>query len=355
MKFNFLQNKKGFTLIELLITIFIITIILTIITISFTEIRENSRNNQRVQDIQQMQLVLEKYYQENNSYPNEIIFGESLTNEEEEKIYLSKIPQNPNPKTDGICLDSEYNYETSTDNYSIEFCLGKETGEISAGYNCATPQGIRTGKCFQCESVITYEGYTYDIVQIEEQCWFQENLKYLPEVHNNSEFASQGINKKPAYGVYGYNGSDVATAKSLDNYNNYGVLYNGYAVDQITLCPTGWHIPTNDEWTILKEFLGGESIAGGKMKSTRTDPDPHPRWNTPNVDATNSSGFTALPGGIRIETGSFLVLGSQGGFWTSSVSEPDYSFFYYLYSSSSILDSGYQFHPAGMSIRCLKD
>ncbi len=352
---NIFKKNKGFTLIELLITIFIIAIILTVATISFSEIRKNSRDNQRVQDIQQIQLVLEKYYQDNDSYPNEIIFGESLVNEEKEKIYLSKIPQNPSPRSDESCSESEYIYEINNDNYSIEFCLGKETGKISAGYNCATPQGIRTGKCFQCESTITYEGYTYNIVQIGEQCWFEENLKYLPEVHNNSEFASQGINKKPAYGVYNYNGSNVATAKSLDNYNNYGVLYNGYAVVQTTLCPDGWHVPTYAEWTILSTYLEGESVAGGKMKSTRTDPDSHPRWNTPNIDATNSSGFTALPGGVRIETGSFLLLGSQGGFWTSSISELDYSFFYYLYSNFSHLDTGYQFHPAGLSIRCLQD
>lgn len=350
-----IKNKKAFTLIELIITIFIITIILTIITISFTEIRENSRNNQRVQDIQQMQLVLEKYYQENNSYPNEIIFGESLTDEEEEKIYLSKIPQNPNPKTDGICLDSEYNYETSTDNYSIEFCLGKETGQISAGYNCATPQGIRAGKCFQCESVITYEGYTYDIVQIGEQCWFEENLKYLPEVHSKDEFASQGINKKPAYGVYGYNGSDVATAKSLDNYNNYGVLYNGYAVVQITLCPTGWHIPTDTEWITLTTYLEGESVAGGKMKSTITDPDPHPRWNTPNVDATNSSGFTALPGGYRYINGNFNYLGSHAMFWSSTEISPDYFGGRDLASDSAEINFNNVNQPYGLSVRCLKD
>lgn len=138
--------KSGFTLIELIIVIFIIATILTIATISFNKIRENSRNNQRVQDIQQLQLVLEKYYQKNNTYPQELFFGEALISEEE--IYLTKIPQNPSPKSDGTCPNSEYIYEIADGTYSIEFCLSEKTSEISTGYNCATPQGIRSGKCF---------------------------------------------------------------------------------------------------------------------------------------------------------------------------------------------------------------
>ena len=182
-----IKNKKAFTLIELLITIFIIAIVSTIATISFSEIRKNSRDNQRIQDIQQLQLVLEKYYQENNSYPNEIIFGEPLTNEGGEKIYLTKIPQNPNPRSDESCPESEYFYEINNDNYSIEFCLGKESGEMPAGYNCATPQGIRAGKCFQCGSTITYEEQNYQTILIGDQCWLKENINIGIRINTSNE------------------------------------------------------------------------------------------------------------------------------------------------------------------------
>jgi uncharacterized protein (TIGR02145 family) len=77
--------------------------------------------------------------------------------------------------------------------------------------------------------------------------------------------------------------------------NTYGRLYNWYAVtDPHNICPTGWHIPTDEEWTILETFLGGSSIAGGKLKETN-----FAHWNNPNTGATNESGFTALPGGSR--------------------------------------------------------
>ena len=105
--------------------------------------------------------------------------------------------------------------------------------------------------------------------------------------------------------AYDGNESNVAT---------YGRLYTWYAVtDSRNVCPTGWHVPTDAEWTTLTTFLGGENVAGGKLKETGTT-----HWTTPNTGATNETGFTALPSGYRYIDGTFLTIFSMGIWWSST-------------------------------------
>ena len=116
------------------------------------------------------------------------------------------------------------------------------------------------------------------------------------------------------------------------------------------LCPLGWHVPSNEEWTTLINFIGGESIAGGKLKST-TD------WFSPNIGATDEFGFNGLPGGDRYyQDGLFRYFGNSGNFWSSSVFEVDnISYSYDLqYQSAAIYHQGYSIRY-GRSVRCLKD
>jgi uncharacterized protein (TIGR02145 family) len=134
----------------------------------------------------------------------------------------------------------------------------------------------------------------------------------------------------------------------------YGKLYNWYAVnDSRGLAPEGWHIATDEEWTILSDCLGGESVAGGKMKEMGTT-----HWAAPNTGATNSIGFTALPGGFRVANFDFM---GQGGEWWSSTEDtgtipPGISAWYrnidfsgaYIGRSNSIKTAGY-------SVRCIED
>ena len=134
----------------------------------------------------------------------------------------------------------------------------------------------------------------YDIVEIGYQCWFAENCRYLPSVGPSNE----GSETDPYYYVYDYEGTDVAAAQATTNYATYGVLYNWPAVMTEGICPSGWHIPSDGEFTELTDFLGGESVAGGKMKEAGYD-----HWNSPNTGATNSSGWTGLPGGYRYSGG----------------------------------------------------
>jgi uncharacterized protein (TIGR02145 family) len=146
----------------------------------------------------------------------------------------------------------------------------------------------------------------------------------------------------------------------------YGKLYNHYAVtDSRGLCPTGWHVPSNGEWNVLVKFLDpsadticgnciSSGIAGGKMKSTATQPTPG-GWIAPNSDATNSSGFTGLPGGSRDFGGGFANLGPDGGWWSSSVAGSGFAWsrgLGYYYAGATRY---YFYHRFGFSVRCLKN
>ena len=143
----------------------------------------------------------------------------------------------------------------------------------------------------------------------------------------------------------------------------YGKLYNWYAVVGIydvasannpalrkKLAPTGWHVPTDGEWTQLTDCLGGEIIAGGKMKATGTS-----LWISPNIDATNASGFTGLPGGYRVNDGAFYGFGANGDWWSSSEDETASAWnrdLYYDYSDAYRNLSNKKY---GLSVRCLRD
>ncbi len=195
------------------------------------------------------------------------------------------------------------------------------------------------------------DGYTYNTVLIGNQCWMRENLAWLPEVHH----PFMGSSSSPRYYVYGYevyDEPDIQEAKNTDNYKNYGVLYNWQAAQDA--CPSGWRLPSINDWHELVNYLGGSSVAGGKLKSTRTEPDPHPRWNKPNKDAANESGFTAVPGGGKDYIGYFISLGQCAYFWSYSHENSPY-LITILYKDSGI--GGYE-NPAstaGASVRCIRD
>ena len=149
-------------------------------------------------------------------------------------------------------------------------------------------------------SVSDIDGNIYPIVKIGGQLWMTENLRVS---RYNDGTAIPLVTDKNAWdnlttpGYCWYNNDSAAWASS------YGALYNYFTVADATspnVCPVGWHVPTDTEWTTLTDYLGGELLTVGlKMKSTRTSPDPHPRWDSPNTGATNESGFIGLPGGRR--------------------------------------------------------
>ncbi|MEI6089827.1 MAG: FISUMP domain-containing protein [bacterium] len=136
----------------------------------------------------------------------------------------------------------------------------------------------------------------------------------------------------------------------------YGKIYNWYAVnDSRGLAPEGWHIPTSDEWKILSDFLGGDSISGGKLKSTGTIETGDGLWKSPNLGATNESGFSAIPGGYRASTGTFSSLGGAGKFWCSTEYSTIYGWNAQLYSHISSLIRCGSWKESGSTVRCVRD
>jgi uncharacterized protein (TIGR02145 family) len=192
-------------------------------------------------------------------------------------------------------------------------------------------------------TTVTFDGHTYALVAIGTQCWFAENLRSdnyrngdaIPGNLNNSQWTSTGSG---AQAVYNNDSGSLAT---------YGRLYNWYAVnDSRGLCPSGFHVPSDGEWTVLENALGGSSVAGTALKAAS------PVWN-----GTNSSGFSALPGGFRdAGNGGFSGQGNYGYWWSSSPYGAG-AWFRYLFSGSSNVTRGSTFSSMrlGFSVRCVRD
>jgi uncharacterized protein (TIGR02145 family) len=160
--------------------------------------------------------------------------------------------------------------------------------------------------------VTDIDGNVYGTVSIGSQLWMAENLKTtkyndgtpIPLVSENSSWANLTT---PGYCFYD-NDANI-------NKTTYGALYNWYTVSTNKLCPRGWHVPSDAEWTRLTNYLGGERAAGGKLPESGIS-----HWVTPNDGATNSSGFTALPGGYRQEEGGFVNINDDDFWWSTNTS-----------------------------------
>jgi len=204
------------------------------------------------------------------------------------------------------------------------------------------------------QTSVTYQGYEYSTVQIGDQCWFAENCRYLPEV-SPSNLGSATV---PYYYVYDYEGTDVTAAQATSNYATYGVLYNEPAMMTEEICPSGWHIPSDEEWQTMEISLGmSESEAaqigwrgfpvGNYMKSTSG-------WNSntwgDNGNGSNASGFNGLPGGHR---GNNFQLGGIGGQWWCSGSFGWRRILYSDYGDVHRDDGGGGAY--GFSARCIRN
>lgn len=212
-----------------------------------------------------------------------------------------------------------------------------------------------------CPPTLTdINGNVYNAVQIGSQCWMRENLRVrnyrngtaIPEITNNASWKGLTTGARCWYNV------DSATYAAI-----YGAMYNWYAcVDTNGLCPAGWHVPTDLEWKALEIAVGmSPAVAnnsgyrgndeGGKLKDTTTV-----YWEPPNTGATNSSGYTGLPGGYRLGSdGTFASEGQIGYWWTStafSTSSAWYHALVYNYPGVARISYGIK---TGFSVRCLKD
>lgn len=201
-------------------------------------------------------------------------------------------------------------------------------------------------------------GYDYPVVLIGDQLWMEENLRVTK--FNDGTAINQITDNVlwvettgPAFCWYENN---------YDGYGSvYGALYNWYAVENGKLCPSGWHVPSSAEYAALSQYLGGDPVAGGKMKETGTD-----HWQIPNTGATNESGFNSLPGGLRmgafdgVHDGTFNYIQRFGCWWTTTepLNTGPFELAYNVnnfYAAAYFTRSGMNSKKTGLSVRCVKD
>lgn len=197
--------------------------------------------------------------------------------------------------------------------------------------------------------VTDIDGNQYKTAIIGQQEWMVENLKTarlndrtdIPNVTDSIQWVRV---TSPAYSWYN---------NDISNRNFYGALYNWYAVSSGKLCPAGWRVPSDADWKVLTDFLGGTNIAGGKLKSTGVT-----HWNSPNSGATNRSGFSALPGGYRYGQywypASFYEKGINGYFWSATEYTETHSWSRTIHTGNPKVYRSFFTKYKGFSVRCIK-
>jgi uncharacterized protein (TIGR02145 family) len=262
-----------------------------------------------------------------------------------------------NMSSTSIGEENYYSGISGLSSNTIYFVRAFATNRIGTGYGNAisfTTKQIIIDGSFTDQR----DGTIYKTIAIGSQVWMAENLRYLPSV------SGPGIGSItiPYYYVYGYDGTNVDSAKAISNFTTNGVLYNwpaamaGAASSSTNqsgvqgVCPTGWHLPSDEEWTQLTDYLGGGHVAGGKLKEVGTI-----QWNSPNTGATNTTGFSAFPGGYRSLDNNFDHLGSFG-YWYSATEYDAVSAWYrsMSYNYSGIGGAGFS-KALGFSVRCVRN
>lgn len=184
-------------------------------------------------------------------------------------------------------------------------------------------------------------------IKIGDQIWATANLSVthfsngdpIPEANSAAQWEKAGEEGKPAWCYYN---QDPVSGKK------YGMLFNWYAVtDKRNLAPRGWHIPDDDEWKTLTEFLGGEEEAGIKMKGTS-------EWKD-NGNGNGTSGFNGLPGGYRYNNGGFNGIAEYGSFWSNTSFDSSGAWYRYLSSANRKIARNYSDKRDGFSVRCIRD
>lgn len=277
-----------------------------------------------------------------NTQPTDTLLrGCKLTVHSTETITKS----NGDPCSD--CLHLTYDYSAILGStYVVEIWLEKNEGFVKL-YFAENGEGAEITEC-PSNTMADIDGNVYPTVTIGTQVWMAENLKVthyrngdpIPQISNFNTWISLTTG---AYCNYTNSESLVAT---------YGRLYNWYAASDVrNIAPAGWHVPSDAEWQVLVNFLGGDGTAGGKMKESGTL-----HWTTPNLGATNESGFSALPAGERRNDIDYFYLGNVTSFW-SATDAPGMGGAWYRFHNYTSTDVYHYTNDRrdGFSIRCIKD
>lgn len=227
---------------------------------------------------------------------------------------------------------------TNTQYYARAYAIN------SAGTGYGEEVSFRT---WNSGTVSDIDGNSYHTVTIGAQVWMVENLKtsryrdgtFIPQVSGDAEW--EGLTS----------GADCFYANDPQMVAIYGILYNWFAVnDSRKLAPAGWHIPSDAEWSALEDYLGGEGVAGGKLKEAG-----YGHWLTPNDGATNETGFSALPGGHREYGGNYDSIRWGGGWWTATDDNPNDAWIRYMDHGNRDSWSYLEDKRYGRSVRCIRD
>ncbi len=228
--------------------------------------------------------------------------------------------------------------------------ISNNVKEYGWSIRCLKDELNSTGQICPGVPNIVYGGQTYNTVQVGTQCWLKENLNIGTKINGTLEQTNNNLIEKYCY-------NDLES-----NCEVYGGLYQwDEAMQYLTtagtqgICPQGWHVPTDTEWATLFTGLGGLAQAGGKMKSTGTIEGGTGLWHYPNIEATNESGFTAVPSGCLFSIGSFSGLAYVWFCWSSSEDNPGSAWAYKLDSGNGHVYrwDGYKYDR--FSVRCIKD
>jgi uncharacterized protein (TIGR02145 family) len=245
--------------------------------------------------------------------------------------------------------------ETSSGNFTVNLTsLIKNTtyyvmafATNSAGTGYGKPVSFTTQR--GSGTVIDFDGNVYDTVAIGTQVWLVQNLK-VTHYRNGDPIDNRTDNTQWCNFI---SGSYCDYANDVNYVPVYGRLYNWYAVnDSRNIAPLGWHVASDGEWATLISFMGGENVAGGKLKETGTT-----HWTSPNKDATNEVGFTALPAGTRFGEygipgyGTFTKICQTSEWWTSN----EQCTWGMSYDGADVLHSTDSRWTDGFSVRCIKD
>jgi uncharacterized protein (TIGR02145 family) len=198
-------------------------------------------------------------------------------------------------------------------------------------------------------SMTDQDGNTYKTVTIGKQIWMAENLRTTKFRNGEKIILVTDSNawKNSSSAAY----CNYKNSSNIDTIATYGRLYNGYVIsDSRNIAPEGWHVPSDEEWAILIEFLGGDTVAGCKLKEDSTK-----HWQSPNKNVTNETGYTALPAGYRSVTGDFLSLSYYTQYWSSTVTSDNLAQLRSMYYFSNDIGKGSVSLNYGFSIRCVKD
>ncbi len=267
-----------------------------------------------------------------------------------------------NSYTTAIELGTETSYTEAT-----LACSTNYTRYVWAYSACGGVSDVRTltqrtslcpfANCGTSSLTDTRDGKVYPTLQLSTQCWLGKNMNIGTKINGSQQQTNNGILEKYCYSDIETNcavyGGLYQWAESVQYFNgatNTTVWNPTPTVSIQGICPEGWHIPTDAEWTTLVSYLSGVNVAGGKMKEIGTT-----HWASPNTGATNASGFTALPAGYRYADGSFVVLGYLNNIWSVTEGSAVGAWVRYLEYNTAKANRDTNGKIIGLSVRCIND